>query len=48
LYIVQDKHLVTLVSQQGQTRFGFRGDVVNVIARQLNELTVNVTVSLNV
>jgi len=42
LYIDQDKRLITLVINQQQTRFGFR-DNVSVIARYLNELTVNIT-----
>jgi hypothetical protein len=42
LYIDQDKRLITLVINQQQTRFDFRENVVSVIARYLNELTVNI------
>jgi len=42
LYIDQDNHLITLVVQQRQTRFGFRENVVSVIARYFTELTVNI------
>ena len=41
LYIDQDNQLITLVIQ-GQTSFGFRENVVSVIARYFTELTVNI------
>ena len=43
LYFDQDRRLITLVMSQQHTRFGFRDNVVSVIARYLNELTVNIT-----
>jgi len=33
----------SVMQQQQQTRFSFRENVVSVIARQLNELTVSIT-----
>jgi len=42
LYIYQDKHLVTFVVPQQQTRFSFRENVFIVITRYFNDLTVNI------
>jgi len=43
LYIHQDRRLIALVINQQQTRFGYRENVVSVITRNLNDLTLNIS-----